>query len=75
MNGQPYLQANSEVGGWASNTIKQNAVEDSVGILFSSTPVARDVAEALRSMQLNNIGVVVSIDWCLRRKENLLAIF
>ncbi|XP_072025253.1 LOW QUALITY PROTEIN: cadherin-like and PC-esterase domain-containing protein 1 [Amphiura filiformis] len=57
VNGQPYLQANSEVGGWASNTIKQNAVEDTVGILFSATPVARDVAEAVRSMQLNNVGI------------------
>lgn len=59
VNGQPHLQANTETGGWASNTIKQNAVDDTVDILFSTKSVAKDVAEALQNMQLN-VGVMVS---------------
>ncbi|XP_077979695.1 cadherin-like and PC-esterase domain-containing protein 1 [Glandiceps talaboti] len=57
VNGQPHMQATSSDDGWASNTIKQNAIDDTVGILFAKTPVADEVAEALEQLD-SSIGVV-----------------
>ncbi|XP_038054432.1 cadherin-like and PC-esterase domain-containing protein 1 [Patiria miniata] len=57
VNGQPHLQANSDTTGWASKTIKQNAVDDAIAILLSETKVAKDVALALEHLHLN-VGIL-----------------
>ena len=59
MNGQPHLHTNQDTNGWASTTIKQNAVDDAVSILLSQTLVAKDVAHALEHLHLN-VGILVS---------------
>ncbi|XP_070558831.1 cadherin-like and PC-esterase domain-containing protein 1 [Ptychodera flava] len=73
VNGQPHMQASSSDDGWASNTIKQNAIDDTVGILFSKTSVAEEVSEALEQLD-SNIGVVglncqPSHQLCLTRQD------
>nr|XP_006821655.1 PREDICTED: cadherin-like and PC-esterase domain-containing protein 1-like [Saccoglossus kowalevskii] len=54
---EPHMQATSTDEGWASNTIKQNAIDDTVKMLFSKTSVAEDVTEALEQLD-SSVGIM-----------------
>ncbi|XP_071784213.1 cadherin-like and PC-esterase domain-containing protein 1 [Asterias amurensis] len=73
VNGQPHLHTNQDTNGWASTTIKQNAVDDAVSILLSQTLVAKDVAHALEHLHLN-VGILgvnchANNQMCLTRED------
>ena len=58
MNGQPHMQETQKDDSWATNSVKRNAVDDLVSILFSKTSVALEVAKAIEELS-QEIGIVV----------------
>ncbi|XP_035676867.1 cadherin-like and PC-esterase domain-containing protein 1 isoform X2 [Branchiostoma floridae] len=84
VNGQPHMQVSlnefenettisPEDEGWASNSIKQDAAEDMVGMLFSEQLVAMEVADALEELELNvgilGVNCLPSHEYCLTEED------
>ena len=61
VNGQPSVQESTREEDLFVNGVRESVVQDTTRLLLSTTPVAKEVAEALKHVAHTNVGILVSI--------------